>query len=47
MPVKAPLVAFTELLAQVRRDFYKGKPDKVWFSQQWMVKKALFFQPGG
>lgn len=30
-------------MKRVRRDFYKGKPDKTWFAQQAMVKKALLY----
>lgn len=39
--MKAPASFFLELMAKVRRDLYKGKPDEVWFPQQKMIKKAL------
>lgn len=41
--MKAPLAMFSELLERVRRDLYRGKPDKLWYSQQHMVKKALLY----
>ena len=39
--MKPPADFFMALMAKVRRDLYKGKPDKTWFAQQKMIKKAL------
>jgi hypothetical protein len=41
--MKAPDVLITELMALVRRSLYAGKPDKTWFAQQQLVKKALLY----
>jgi len=30
-------------MARVRRDLFIGKPDKTWYSQQQLVKKALLY----
>jgi hypothetical protein len=39
--MKAAADFFQALMAKVRHDLYKGKPDKTWFAQQKMIKKAL------
>ena len=41
--MKAPLEMFVELVTRVRRDLYRGKPDKTWYAQQHLVKKALLY----
>lgn len=41
--MKAPDILIAELMQRVRRDLYKGRPDKAWFQQQDTVKKALTF----
>jgi hypothetical protein len=41
--LKAPDELIRDLMARVRRDFYQGKPDKAWFAQQQLVKKALLY----
>lgn len=41
--VQAPEQMVAGLLDLVRRDLYRGKPEKAWFSQQQLVKKALLY----
>jgi hypothetical protein len=39
--MKAPDALLEHLMARVRGDLYKGKPERVWFTQQVRVKAAL------
>jgi hypothetical protein len=41
--MKAPDELIGELLQRYRLVLYQGKPDKVWYAQQQMVKKALLY----
>ena len=41
--MKAPDALIQELMQRFRLLLYQGKPNKVWYSQQMMIKKALLY----